>query len=93
MAEKSKYILELYIAGQLPNSIRAIENLNKILSDELKGLYELKIIDVLKNPQLAKDEKILVTPTLARVVPGPIKKRVIGDLGNKKRVLAELDLF
>lgn len=85
--------MELYVAGQFSNSVRAIENLNKILSDELKGLYELKIIDVLKNPQLAKDEKILVTPTLTRVVPGPIKKRIIGDLSKKEKVLAGLALF
>lgn len=88
---KKKYILKLYITGETTNSVRAINNLKKILSGELKGIYELKIIDVLKNPQLAEDEKILATPTLSRVLPAPIK-RIIGDLSEKDKVLLGLDL-
>jgi circadian clock protein KaiB len=54
-------------------------------------MHELKIIDILENPQLAVDEKILATPTLSRVFRGSIK-RVIGDLGNREKVLFELGL-
>ena len=67
----TKYILKLYITGQTANSQKAIKNLKEILSDELKGLYTLKVIDVLKHPQLAEEDKILATPTLSRVLPPP----------------------
>ncbi|MFH1768765.1 MAG: circadian clock protein KaiB [Candidatus Omnitrophota bacterium] len=86
-----KFVLKLYVTGQTPNSIRAIGNLKEILKQDLKGKYELKIIDVQKNPQLAEDEKILATPTLSRVLPLPIR-RIIGDLSQKDKVLLGLDL-
>jgi len=86
-----KYLLKLYVTGETPNSIRAIANLEKILSNDLHGIYELKIIDVLKNPQLAEDDKILATPTLAKALPLPIK-RIIGDLSDIEKVLIGLDL-
>lgn len=86
-----KYLLKLYVTGQTPNSVRAIENLKKILEKDLKGMYELQIIDVQKNPQLAEEEKILATPTLSRVLPLPIR-RIIGDLSEKEKVLLGLDL-
>lgn len=88
---KKKYVLKLYVTGQTPNSVRAIENLKKVLEKDLKGIYELNIIDVQKNPQLAEDEKILATPTLSRVLPLPVR-RIIGDLSEKDKVLLGLDL-
>ncbi len=87
-----KYVLKLYVTGQTPNAIRAISNLKKLMAEELKGIYELQIIDVIKNPQLAEDHKILATPTLARVLPEPIR-RIIGDLSDKEKVLLGLDLL
>ena len=89
--KKGQYLLKLYVTGQTGNSVRAIENLKKILANELMGLYELEVIDVLKNPQLAESEKILATPTLARIFPPPVR-RIIGDLSNKEKVLLGLDL-
>lgn len=86
-----KYVLKLYVTGQTPNSVRAIENLKKVLKKDLKGMYKLNIIDVQKNPQLAEDEKILATPTLSRVLPLPVR-RIIGDLSEKDKVLLGLDL-
>jgi circadian clock protein KaiB len=87
----TKYVLRLYIAGQTPNSLRAIANLKSILENELKGVYTLKVIDVLKNPKLAEDEKILATPSLSRVLPPPVR-RIIGDLSDREKVLIGLDL-
>ena len=87
-----KYILKLYVTGQTANSVKAINNLRKILSAEFKGVYELRIIDVMKNPQLAEADKILATPMLSRVLPLPIK-RLIGDLSDKDKVLLGLDLL
>lgn len=87
----TKYVLKLYITGSTPNSLRAIGNLKSILERELKGVYTLKVIDVLKNPKLAEDEKILATPTLSRVLPLPVR-RIIGDLTDREKVLIGLDL-
>jgi len=88
---KQKIILKLYVTGQTLNSIKAIHNLKKILSGELKDMYELEVINVLENPQLAEDEKIMATPTLSRSLPLPIK-RIIGDLSDKEKVLIGLDI-
>jgi len=87
----SKYLLKLYVLGQTANSQKAIKNLNALLKNELKDLYTLKIIDVLKNPGLAEEDKILATPTLTKSLPLPIRK-IIGDLSEKEKVLLGLDL-
>ena len=86
-----KYILKLYVTGHTPNSVRAMTNLKKLLENDLHGLYDLKIIDVLKNPQLAEEDKILATQTLTKVLPPPIS-RIIGDLSDRDKVLLGLDL-
>jgi circadian clock protein KaiB len=86
------YILKLYVAGNTPNSVRALKTLNQILEQEFQGVYALKVIDVLKNPQLAEEDKILATPTLAKILPPPVRK-IIGDLSDRERVLIGLDLL
>ncbi len=87
----AKCILKLYVTGQTSNSQKAIENLEKVLAMELKGAYTLKVIDVLKHPQLAEEDKILATPTLTKVLPPPVRK-IIGDLSSIDKVLLGLDL-
>ncbi|MEO0456361.1 MAG: circadian clock protein KaiB [Cyanobacteria bacterium P01_A01_bin.114] len=91
-ASKKTYILKLYVAGNTPNSIRALKTLNNILEQEFQGVYALKVIDVLKNPQLAEEDKILATPTLAKILPPPVRK-IIGDLSDREKVLIGLDLL
>ncbi|MGF1498585.1 MAG: circadian clock protein KaiB [Elainellaceae cyanobacterium] len=86
------YILKLYVAGNTPNSIRALKTLNSILEREFQGVYALKVIDVLKNPQLAEEDKILATPTLSKILPPPVRK-IIGDLSDREKVLIGLDLL
>ena len=85
------YELRLYVAGQTPKSIAALDNLKKICEERLKGMYHIEVIDLLKNPQLARGDQILAVPTLVRKLPTPIKK-IIGDLSNKEKVLVGLDL-
>jgi circadian clock protein KaiB len=89
---KKTYILKLYVAGNTPNSIRALKTLNNILEKEFQGVYALQVIDVLKNPQLAEEDKILATPTLAKILPPPVRK-IIGDLSDREKVLIGLDLL
>jgi circadian clock protein KaiB len=89
---KKAYVLKLYVAGNTPNSIRALKMLKNIMEQEFQGVYALKIIDVLKNPHLAEEDKILATPTLAKVLPPPVR-RIIGDLSDREKVLIGLNLF
>ena len=89
---RKTYVLKLYVAGNTPNSIRALKTLKNILDEEFQGVYALKIIDVLKNPQLAEEDKILATPTLSKILPPPVRK-IIGDLSDRERVLIGLDLL
>lgn len=92
MATRKTYILKLYVAGNTPSSMRALKTLRDILDVEFRGVYALKVIDVLKNPQLAEEDKILATPTLAKILPPPVR-RIIGDLSDRERVLIGLDLL
>jgi circadian clock protein KaiB len=85
------FLLKLYVTGKTSRSDRAIVNLQRICAEELGGSYKLVVIDVLENPQLAEDEKILATPTLMRVIPPPLRK-IIGDLSDTEKVLLGLDL-
>lgn len=87
-----KYLLKLYVTGQTPRSLRAIANLRGLCENDLGGRYEMVVIDVLEQPQLAEDEKILATPTLVKELPPPLR-RIIGDLSDVERVLLGLDLL
>ncbi len=83
--------LRLYVAGQTARSLKAFENLKRICEEHLSGKYQIEVIDLLKNPQLAKGDQILAIPTLVRKLPEPVRK-IIGDLSNTERVLVGLDL-
>ncbi len=90
-AAASRYILKLYVAGQSPKSVHAIANLKKICEENLQGCYELEVIDLYQQPQLAQGEQIIAVPTLIRKLPLPLR-RIIGDLSNTERVLVGLDI-
>ena len=83
--------LRLYVAGESAKSLSAVKNLRKLCEEHLAGRYRIEIVDLLKNPQLARGDQILAVPTLVRKLPEPIK-RIIGDLSNTDRALVGLDL-
>jgi circadian clock protein KaiB len=83
--------LRLYVAGQTSKSVTAFANLKKICQQHITGKYHIEVIDLLKNPALAKGDQILAMPTLVRKLPTPIRK-ILGDLSNTERVLVGLDL-
>jgi circadian clock protein KaiB len=85
------YVLRLYIAGFTPRSTRAIEAIKQLCESELKGRYELEVVDVYQNPGLAGTEQILAAPTLIRKLPLPLRK-IIGDMSDQEKVLVGLDL-
>ena len=87
----AEWQLLLYIAGQTPKSIKALENIKKYAEEYLAGKYSIEIIDLLKNPQLAEGDQILAVPTLVRKFPEPIRK-IIGDLSNEEIVLVGLNI-
>jgi len=84
--------LRLYVAGQTPKSITALANLKRLCENHLAGRYRIEVVDLLKQPHLARRDDIVVIPTLVRMLPVPIRK-IIGDLSNVERVLVGLDVL
>jgi circadian clock protein KaiB len=90
-AAESSWSLRLYVAGQTPKSVTALANLKRICEEHLPEKYKIEVIDLVRNPQLARNDQILAIPTLVRNLPTPIKK-IIGDLSNTEKVLLGLEL-
>lgn len=80
------YLLSLFVAGTTPNSVRAVINTQRFCEAHLAGRYELRIIDIYQQPELAKSEQIIAAPTLIRNRPLPLR-RLIGDMTNASRLL------
>ena len=89
--ELATYVLRLYVTGTSPRAQVAIANLRRICEQELRGQYDLEIIDVLEHPEVAESDRILATPTLIKQLPPPLR-RVIGDLSDKEKVLLGLEV-
>lgn len=83
--------LRLYVAGQNPRSLAAHATLRQLCEEHLPGRHEIEVIDLTRNPELARADQIVALPTLVRRLPVPIK-RLIGDLSNAQRVLLGIDL-
>ena len=88
---QDEWILRLYTAGETSRSTAALQNLESICEQHLKGRYRIEVVDLLKHPQLARGDQIVAVPTLVRRLPPPMK-RIIGDLSNENSVLVGLDL-
>jgi circadian clock protein KaiB len=83
--------LRLYVAGQTPKSITAFANLKKLCETHLRGRYNIEVVDLLQQPQLAAGDQIVAIPTLVRKLPAPLRK-IVGDLSNTERTLVGLQL-
>src|SRR5438105_10465827 len=83
--------LRLYVAGQTPKSIRAVENLKVLCDEHLEGRYQIEVIDLLEHPEMARGDQIVAIPTLVIKLPQVIRK-IIGDLSNTAPVLVGLAL-
>jgi circadian clock protein KaiB len=86
-----RYDLRLYVVGSSPKSSRAITNLKAICETHLKDRYQLTVVDLYVHPERAKDDQIVVAPTLVRQAPLPAR-RLMGDLSHTDRVLSALEL-
>jgi circadian clock protein KaiB len=85
------WLFRLYVAGQTPKSTTAFANLNKICEAHLAGKYRIEVVDLLKDPRLAKEHQIVAVPTLLRLLPEPVRT-TIGDLAKTARTLASLQI-
>jgi circadian clock protein KaiB len=88
---RQRYVLKLYVAGISPRSSAAIRSINEFCEKHLQGRYDLEVIDIYKQPTLAKGEQIIAAPTLIKKLPQPLR-RFIGDLTDQERILIGLDL-
>jgi circadian clock protein KaiB len=86
-----KLSLTLFVTGRTVRSRAAVQHLRSISQGLGEGQYELRIVDVLEQPHLAEESKILATPTLVKNSPPPVR-RIVGDLGDRERVMKWLDL-
>lgn len=85
------YKLKLFLAGASPNSMRAISNIRAFCEKYLNGRYELEIVDIYQQPQIAKTDQVIALPLLIKSYPLPVK-RLIGDMSDTAKVMRGLDL-
>jgi circadian clock protein KaiB len=90
-AADAEYVLRLYVSGQTPRSVLAIENMRRICAEHISERYTLEIIDIYLHPEACQKEQIIAVPTLLKVLPHPLR-RIIGDLSNTEKVLIGLNL-
>ena len=87
--KKARYTLRLYVAGFRQRSRNAIANIRSICDKHFEGRADLEIIDLYQQPELAAAQQVIVTPTLIKEAPAPLR-RMIGDLSDTSKVLAAL---
>ena len=90
-AGQDQFVLRLYVTGTTARSTRAIANLRRLCEQHLPDRYELEVVDIYPQPELASREQLVAVPTLIKRLPLPLR-RLVGDLSNRQRLLAGLDL-
>jgi circadian clock protein KaiB len=91
LSTKQCWTMRLYVAGQSSRSLAAIENLRRICDSHMPDRYTIEVIDLMRNPELAKADQIVAIPTLVRRLPVPVR-HIIGDLSQTEKVLLSLEL-
>src|SRR2546421_5340468 len=81
------YLLRLYITGHTPRSAGSVRNLRRLCDEYLEGRFELEVIDIYQQPELAQEAQIIAAPTLVKMQPLPLR-RLVGDLSNREQVMA-----
>jgi circadian clock protein KaiB len=90
-ADEGRYLLRLFVTGMTPRSTEAIARIKAICEEFLEGRYELEVIDIYQQPDAARAEQIIATPTLIKKLPPPLR-RLVGDLSDRRRVLLGLNI-
>jgi|HubBroStandDraft_4_1064222.scaffolds.fasta_scaffold00129_3 circadian clock protein KaiB len=91
LASKKMYRLRLYVTGQTPRSASSLQNLKDVCDEYLAGRFELDVVDIYQQPELAREAQIIAAPTLIKMLPLPLRK-LVGDLSNRKQVMIGLDI-
>jgi circadian clock protein KaiB len=89
---KPQYVVRIYVAGNTGKSSGAIENLKRILDKEMPGQYKIVVVDVSKNPALAREHNLIALPTIIRTLPAPVQK-FVGNLSDENGVSVGFDLI
>ncbi|MDP4211859.1 MAG: circadian clock KaiB family protein [Bacteroidota bacterium] len=87
-----KIILQLYVSGMTPRSMQAIENIKRLCDEHLKDAFELEIIDLYKNPEMASEQQIVFSPSLIKSLPLP-KRTLIGTFSDTDKVIKGLGIM
>lgn len=88
---EDKLVLKLYISGMSPKSLEAVENLKQLCDEHLQDAFDLEIIDIYKNPELAITQSVVFCPSLVKQSPLP-RKILIGTLNNPEQVVKALGI-
>ena|SRR6478735_11006154 len=88
---KGKLVLQLYVSGMSQKSMAAIENIKRLCDEHLQGAFDLEIIDLYKNPELASQQQIVFSPSLVKQLPLP-KKTLIGTFSDKEKTIKGLGI-
>jgi circadian clock protein KaiB len=88
---ENKLVLQLYVSGMSPKSMEAIENIKRLCDEHLNDAFELEIIDIYKNPEVASQQQIIFSPSLIKNLPLP-KKTLVGNFSNKEKVIKALGI-
>ena len=88
---EGKLVLQLYVSGMTPKSLEAIQNIKRLCDEYLNDAFELEIIDIYKNPELASEQSIVFSPSLIKRLPLP-KKVLIGTLKDSEKVIKALGI-
>ena len=91
LVAEEKLVLQLYVSGMSPKSMEAIENIKHLCDEHLKDAFELEIIDIYKNPELASEQHIVFSPSLVKHLPLP-RKTLIGTLSDTEKVIKALGI-
>jgi circadian clock protein KaiB len=88
---EAHFVLRLYVSGMTARSRQAIDNIRKLCEEHLAGRYDLEIIDIYQQPELAKEGQVIAAPTLVKQLPPPLRK-IIGDMGDPGRIMVVLGI-
>src|SRR4051794_30990353 len=88
---EDKVVLQLYVSGMSPKSMEAIENIKRLCDEHLKDAFELEIIDIYKNPEVATQQQIVFSPSLIKNLPLP-RKTLVGNFSDTEKVIKALGI-
>jgi circadian clock protein KaiB len=91
-ATAQPYYLKLFVSGSTPRSLRAIQNIRTFCEERLRERYTIEVVDVYQHPDALIPDQIVVTPTLIRELPLPIRK-IVGDLSDREQILLALEII